>query len=76
MAYPSFDDAAGKGIYILKDDGKYEACYFHLKKFLVDKGQKIKAGQQIAESDSTGTWCFGAHLHGLRPVPYVIDNGF
>jgi murein DD-endopeptidase MepM/ murein hydrolase activator NlpD len=57
-----------------KPDGLAYAkiVYWHLKTILVKVGDKIKAGQIIAEADNTG-YSTGSHLHlGLYPV---IKNG-
>ena len=43
----------GKGIY---------SCYYHLSKFLVKKGEKVKRGQIIAKSGESGR-VSGPHLH-------------
>ncbi|MRI58326.1 MAG: M23 family peptidase [Epsilonproteobacteria bacterium] len=43
----------GRGIY---------SCYYHLSKFLVKKGEKVKRGQIIAKSGKSGR-VSGPHLH-------------
>lgn len=53
-------------------DGKafFHTIYCHLKTFMVDKGQAVKAGQLIGYSNNTGV-STGPHLHfGMKPVQY------
>lgn len=52
---------AGKYILILHDNG-YETRYLHLSKALVKPGERVKMGQTIAMSGSTGR-VTGPHLH-------------
>ncbi len=50
------------GKYIEITDGKIKTLYAHCNKLYVKKGEKVKAGQQIAEVGSTGE-VTGSHLH-------------
>lgn len=60
-----WDNCGGTGFgnYVYIDHGNgYVTKYGHLQKVLVSKGAKVKAGQQIGESGTTG-WSTGPHLH-------------
>lgn len=50
------------GKYIEITDGKLKTIYAHCNKLCVKKGEKVKAGQKIAEVGSTGA-VTGSHLH-------------
>lgn len=45
----------------------------HLNKCLVQNGQ-VKKGDKIAESDNTGKWTTGAHLHEGFMLEYFNNN--
>lgn len=55
--------ASGYGLYVkITHDGGVETRYGHCSQLLVEKGQKVKAGQLIALVGSTGV-SSGSHLH-------------
>lgn len=70
MAAPN----GGYGNYVeLAHSGGISSFYGHLMKWIVRAGQQVKAGQQIAVSDNTGT-STGAHLHfGMHDNGTPID---
>jgi len=71
------DEFGGKQITIISEDGKFEAVYAHMQEITVKGGDRLAAGQQIGKTDSSGKWCFGAHLHfGLKPIPKNYNNGY
>jgi len=57
----------GNVLAIGQDDGK-TAMYVHLQRLLVPQGQRVVAGQHVADSGNTGT-SRGPHLH------FEIQNG-
>ena len=61
VAYLGVNRAYGR--YVLLDHGSgYQTLYGHLSKWLVNVGQRVKAGQEIAEMGDTG-YSTGPHLH-------------
>lgn len=52
----------GKNVIIRHKDGR-ETHYLHLSKVLLRNGQRVTAGEKIAESGNTGTTSTGPHLH-------------
>lgn len=63
---------AGGSVLIDHGHGIY-SCYYHLSKFKVKKGQKIKKGQVIALSGASGR-ITGPHLHfGIRVNGTQVD---
>ncbi len=50
------------GKYVEINDGKIKTLYAHCNKLYVKKGEKVKAGQKIAEVGNTGE-VTGSHLH-------------
>ena len=51
------------GYYVTVNHGVCVCSYLHLSKVLVNKGQRIMAGQIIAVSGNTGKRTTGPHLH-------------
>lgn len=51
------------GYYVIVNHGVCVCSYLHLSKMLVNKGQRIMAGQIIAVSGNTGKRTTGPHLH-------------
>lgn len=51
------------GYYVTVNHGVCVCSYLHLSKMLVNKGQRIMAGQIIAVSGNTGKRTTGPHLH-------------
>ena len=78
------DGSAGLGVVIrtlepkeyLNTTAYFKSIYWHIKKgsFKVKAGDKVVAGQLIAEADNTGM-STGAHLHfGIKPVMVGEEN--
>ncbi|MGL4394562.1 MAG: M23 family metallopeptidase [Brevinema sp.] len=61
VIYADWNSGNGKTIYIDHGLGVY-SMYAHNEELLVDEGQKVKSGQQIAISGTTGQ-STGDHLH-------------
>lgn len=57
-----FEEAGGNFIITKNDDGN-KSAYLHLSKSIVTPGQRVVAGQCIAESGNTGARTTGPHLH-------------
>lgn len=68
-------EAGGYGNYIALDHGGYLTYYAHLHRALVHVGQQVKAGEVIAESDSTG-FSTGPHLHFALKIPSLDNPGY
>ncbi|MFD2089962.1 M23 family metallopeptidase, partial [Blastococcus deserti] len=75
----------GQAVYILGDDG-YVTVYGHVNRYFVSAGERVSAGEQIAEignrGQSTGPHLhFEVHAHGelysdqLNPVPWLNARG-
>ncbi len=71
----------GKTIIINHGFG-YKTIYAHLNKYKVKKGQKVKRGDLIALTGSSGTLSTGPHLHyevkhngiALNPRNFIFDD--
>lgn len=64
------EDNSGYGRYVIIDHGNgYQTLYGHCSELCVSAGDKVSAGQKIAEVGSTG-YSTGPHLHFE-----IIDNG-
>ena len=64
----------GKVIYILGDDG-YLYEFAHLSKWQCKTGDRVEAGDNIALSGATGSYCYGAHLHfGVFKADKAVKN--
>lgn len=69
-------EADGYGHFILIDHGQHVGVYAHLKKILVNVGQRVFQGKQIAEMGNSGN-STGPHLHfGIRPKVYDRNDGY
>jgi murein DD-endopeptidase MepM/ murein hydrolase activator NlpD len=55
-------EAKGYGLTVVIDHGSYSTRYAHLSKLDVQPGDRVQAGQIIAQSGATGR-VTGAHLH-------------
>ena len=72
VIYAGYSSVWGNYIYVDHGSG-YVTIYAHNSKLLVKKGDKVKCGQTIAKSGSTG-YSTGAHLHfGIRKNGKWID---
>jgi murein DD-endopeptidase MepM/ murein hydrolase activator NlpD len=71
----------GQAVYLLGDDG-YVTVYGHVNRYFVSVGERVSAGEQIAEvgnrGQSTGPHLhFEVHSHGqmyssqINPVPWL-----
>ena len=56
------DSKSGLVVRLRTDDGRYEATYAHLSKALVSVGDKVRRGDIVVESGSSGIGT-GPHLH-------------
>ncbi|GAA1358875.1 M23 family metallopeptidase [Streptomyces beijiangensis] len=70
---------------VIKHPNGYYTQYAHLSAAAVDQGEKVRAGQWIGQSGSTGN-STGPHLHfevrltpylgsGIDPVPWLREHG-
>lgn len=76
------DDNDGYGNYVVIDHHNgYSTLYAHCDSLLVETGQEVTAGQQIATAGMTG-YATGAHLHfelidkdgtKIDPYPYLLE---
>ncbi len=70
----------GNYIKLVHQDG-YTTVYGHLSSILVQKGIRVKRGQEIGRVGNTGLRCKGSHLHfeiskhgkRINPKPYLIS---
>jgi murein DD-endopeptidase MepM/ murein hydrolase activator NlpD len=75
----------GQAVYILGDDG-YVTVYGHVNRYFVASGERVSAGEQIAEVGNRGQ-STGPHLHfevhsggelysnQMNPVPWLNNRG-
>jgi murein DD-endopeptidase MepM/ murein hydrolase activator NlpD len=75
----------GQAVYILGDDG-YVTVYGHVNRYFVSEGDRVSAGEQIAEVGNLGQ-STGPHLHfevhpngvmyggSINPVPWLNARG-
>ena len=75
----------GLAVYILGDDGAV-TVYGHVNRYFVDAGERVSAGEQIAEVGNRGQ-STGPHLHfevhtggqlysnQINPVPWLNARG-
>jgi murein DD-endopeptidase MepM/ murein hydrolase activator NlpD len=76
-----YDGGYGYAITVKQDDG-IEVIYAHSRRLLVQKGDKVKAGQVIGEVGNTG-YSYGTHLHlethvhgaPTDPIPLLRQHG-
>lgn len=72
VIHAAFSSISGNLI-IIKHSNGYTSRYAHCSKLFVNKGQKVRQGQKIAEVGNTGR-VTGAHLHfELRKGKKVLD---
>lgn len=57
-----YDVGGGKYIDIKYDNG-YSSRYYHLKSTSVAQGARVSQGQVVCQTDNTGAYTTGAHLH-------------
>jgi murein DD-endopeptidase MepM/ murein hydrolase activator NlpD len=75
----------GQAVYILGDDGAV-TVYGHVNRYFVSAGERVSAGEQIAEVGNRGQ-STGPHLHfevhtggalysnQINPVPWLNNRG-
>ncbi|HEY2204279.1 MAG TPA: M23 family metallopeptidase [Pseudonocardia sp.] len=76
--------ASGFGLWVrVRHPGGWTSVYGHINRSLVHEGQKVKAGQQIAEMGNRGQ-STGPHLHleiwdpngrKINPLPWLATRG-
>lgn len=72
--FTGWDSAGSGGNYVkIKHTNGWHSRYFHLSRYVVAKGQRVKKGQLIAYSGNTGVGSTGPHLHlDLRLEPLMV----
>jgi len=67
VGYAGKDGDGGISVTLINEEEHYKTIYYHNKKNLVKKGDKVKAGDLICLADNTGKYTTGSHLHfGLK----------
>lgn len=76
--------ASGFGLWVrIKGDDGYTTVYGHINRSLVQEGERVKAGDEIAEMGNRGN-STGPHLHfevwtpdgeKINPVPWLLKHG-
>lgn len=70
------NDTVGYGMYVKIENDECGVIYGHMKRWDIEVGQEVVAGQQIGLSDNTGN-STGPHLHfGVFPKPRDRSNGY
>ena len=57
-------------------DVRLRIIYYHLLRYLVKTGDKVKKGQNIALADNTGRYTTGAHLHLGVKAQYLVNGAW
>ena len=57
-------------------DVRLRIIYYHLLRYLVKTGDKVKKGQNIALADNTGRYTTGAHLHFGVKAQYLVNGAW
>ena len=78
---PDFDrtdaqDSSAGNLVVIGHDGGADTGYAHLQSFSVKAGDRVRAGQQIGVTGTTG-YSFGKHLHFFlmfRPYNYATNT--
>lgn len=80
--YCGTDNTGGIQVDIWNEENLYKTIYYHLKSYIVQQGQIVKAGDLIGYCDNTGKYTTGDHLHfGLKETTKTgstknWDNGY